>query len=276
MNDEIIEFEDRSYVDPNVGLAENDQFIEKFRNLQAQNQAQINRDTYNLGTPVPSNLGGLTGAEGLWNVRYQRPQVNAAVENLKQTMQQQALNTAMENQLTAAKNRANQAQRTYNRALQEQYAKDRAKANSGTGGTGGNTPDNNGGGGLGVDTTTPSGSGDLVVEQATASFAPNQTAQNAMDKIIYDLTTKGGYDNAGSIGLTYGTPGNYSYVALKRNATGGITGGTVYELIGDQLVPRGDYNTSGITNFLNNVVNSGNRVYDFNGTDWSGKWGLII
>lgn len=137
MNDEILTFEDRIYTNPEVSMAEQDQFIDKFRNIQAQNQAQINRDTYNLGTPVSSNMGGLTGAEGLWNAQYQRPQVNAAIENLRQVNVQQALNTAMQNQQNAMANRINQAKRAYYRAQQEASARDRANANQPS-----NTPDN--------------------------------------------------------------------------------------------------------------------------------------
>lgn len=131
--DETLEFENRLYVNPEVSMAEQDQFIEKFRNLQGQNQAQINRDTYNLGTQVPSNLGGLTGAEGLWNAQYQRPAVNAAIENLRQVNLQQALNTAMQNQQNAMAERINQAKREYNRAS--------ARSGGGSGGGNGNQGD---------------------------------------------------------------------------------------------------------------------------------------
>lgn len=137
MNDETISFEDRIYVNPEVSMAEQEQFMEKFRNVQGQNQSQINRDTYNLGTPVSSNLGGLTGAEGLWNVQYQRPAVNAAIENLRQVNMQQAVNTAMQNQQNAIANRLNQTKRAYYRAQQEASARDRANANQPS-----NTPDN--------------------------------------------------------------------------------------------------------------------------------------
>lgn len=133
MNNETIEFEGRSYVNPEISMAEQDQFIEKFRDIQAQNQAQIDRDTYNLGTPVSSNLGGLTGAEGLWNAQYQRPQVDSAIANLRQINLQQAVNTAMQNQQSAIQNRINQAKRAYYRAQQEAYARDRANTNSGNG-----------------------------------------------------------------------------------------------------------------------------------------------
>lgn len=132
MDSETIELENRSYVNPEISMAEQDQFIEKFRSIQDQNQAQIDRDTYNLGAPVSSNLGGLTGAEGLWSAEYQRPQVNSAIANLRQINLQQAVNIAMQNQQNAMQNRINQAKRAYYRAQQEAYARDRAKANSST------------------------------------------------------------------------------------------------------------------------------------------------
>lgn len=128
--DETITFEDRSYVNPQVSLAEQDQFIERFKDIQSQNQAQINQQTQALGSQVPSNQGGLVGAEGLWNVQYQRPQVNAAIENLRQANQLQALNTVMSNEQNAMANRLNQAKRAYYRAQQEQSKRDRDKANT--------------------------------------------------------------------------------------------------------------------------------------------------
>lgn len=149
MGNETIEFEDRLYVNPELSMAEQDQFIEKFRNIQSQNQAQINRDTYNLGTPVSSNLGGLTGAEGLWNTQYQRPQVNAAIENLRQVGVQQAVNTAMANQQNAMQNRINQAKRAYYRAQNEAAARDRANANNPNNP---NKPDDSKRGGVDVET----------------------------------------------------------------------------------------------------------------------------
>lgn len=113
MNDNsVFTFEDeRSYVNPQTGLDESNTFIEQFRNIQAQGNQQINQDTYNLGTPTTPNLGGLTGAEDLWQARYQTPQVNQQVASLKQQAQQTALNTALGNLQGMWQNRYNQAKR---------------------------------------------------------------------------------------------------------------------------------------------------------------------
>ncbi len=129
MDKETFEFEDRVYVDPQISLNEQNDFIDKFRNLQTSNQAEINQQTQSLGSDVPSNQGGLIGAEGTWNVQYQRPQVNAAIENLRKANQLQALNTVMANEQSAMANRLAQAKRAYQQAQQERYKKDRDKAN---------------------------------------------------------------------------------------------------------------------------------------------------
>lgn len=115
-DDEVISFEDRLYVNPEISSREQDAFIDKFQAIQEQNQAQINQDTYNLGTPVSSNLGGLTGAENLWTTQYRGPAVDAAIANLRQVNLQQLINASMQNQQNAMANRINQAKRRYNRA----------------------------------------------------------------------------------------------------------------------------------------------------------------
>lgn len=115
-NDTIFETEERLYVNPQTSLDEQTEFINTLRDIQAQNTAEINQNTYNLGTPVTSNIGGLTGSEGLWQAQYQTPQTQATVAGLKAAMQQQALNTELQNQQNFWKNRYNQAQRRYNRA----------------------------------------------------------------------------------------------------------------------------------------------------------------
>lgn len=115
-NDTIFEEESRFYVNPQTSLNEQQQFLSTLRDIQAQNTAEINQNTYNLGSPVTSNIGGLTGSEGLWQAQYQTPQTQATVAGLKAAMQQQALNTELQNQQNFWKNRYNQAQRRYNRA----------------------------------------------------------------------------------------------------------------------------------------------------------------
>lgn len=121
---EFYEYEDRAYINPTLSSGEQEQFIDNLRNVQSQNNAQIAEQTYNLGTEIPSNLGGLGGGESYFTSRYQTPQVGEMVETLKTAAQAQALNDVMSNYKSQLQNRYKQAYRTY------------SKRNRGTGGTG--------------------------------------------------------------------------------------------------------------------------------------------
>ena len=107
--------DDMRYINPQVGLDESNAFIENLRNTQGQRTQEIAEDTYNLGTAVPSNLGGLGGAGTYFTSRYQTPQTNDAIANLRATAQAQALNDAMNNTLAQAKERYNKAYKAYQR-----------------------------------------------------------------------------------------------------------------------------------------------------------------
>lgn len=128
---EVTEFENRSYVNPQAALGESDTFIDNLRQTQQANTQQIAQDTYDLGTAVPSNLGGLMGGEGYWTSRYQTPQTNATVANLRSAAQAKALNDVLANEQAIWKNRYQQAYRNY-------QSRQNAKANqpSTTGGGG--------------------------------------------------------------------------------------------------------------------------------------------
>ena len=81
------------------------------RNTQGQDTAQIRQDTYNLGTAVPSNLGGLAGGSGYFRSRYQTPQTNSMVADLRAAAQSQALSTLLNNEIGKAKKRYSDAYR---------------------------------------------------------------------------------------------------------------------------------------------------------------------
>ena len=104
-------FEDRRYINPQVSLDEQNTFIDNYRTSQGQRTEKIAQDTYNLGTAVPSNLGGLSGAGNYFTSRYQTPQTNEVISELRKTAQAQALNDAMSNELAKLKERYNQAYR---------------------------------------------------------------------------------------------------------------------------------------------------------------------
>lgn len=123
---EFTEVEGRSYVNPQVALDESNTFIDNLRSTQQANNQQIQTDTYNLGTEIPSDLGGLTGGEGYFTSRYQTPQTVSAVANLRATAQAAALNQALANEQEVWKKRYNDAYRKYQKGVYD-------KANNGSG-----------------------------------------------------------------------------------------------------------------------------------------------
>lgn len=137
-SDEFYEFEDRAYLNPTLSSGEQEAFINNLRNTQNQNNAQIAEQTYNLGTEVPSNLGGLGGGEAYFTSRYQTPQVGEMTETLKAAAQAQALNDVMANYNSQLQNQYKQAYRSA-----QSRARRRAGGTGGTGGTGGNDDDGN-------------------------------------------------------------------------------------------------------------------------------------
>ena len=140
--------EDRRYINPQVGLDESNAFIDNLRSSQQANTQEIAQDTYNLGTAVPSNLGGLGGAGSYFTSRYQTPQTNEVIANLRSTAQAQALSEAMSNKLAQAKERYNQAYRA---------AKKRSSGTTGT--TASTSPATTGGTELDSTTRNPFWSG---------------------------------------------------------------------------------------------------------------------
>ena len=130
-NDEFYEYEDRAYINPTLSSGEQEAFISNLRDIQGQNNAQIAEQTYNLGTAVPSNLGGLGGGEAYFTSRYQTPQVNDMVATLQSAAQAQALNDVMSNY-------QNQLQNRYKQAYRSAQKRARARAAAAAAGTGGN------------------------------------------------------------------------------------------------------------------------------------------
>lgn len=113
---EFTEVEGRGYLNPQVALDESNTFIDNLRSTQQANNQQIQTDTYNLGTEIPSNLGGLTGAESYFTSRYQTPQTASAVANLRATAQATALSQVLANEEAMWKKRYNDAYRRYQKS----------------------------------------------------------------------------------------------------------------------------------------------------------------
>lgn len=96
-SNEAYDFEGNKYVNPTLSRDEQMQFIDNLRAVQAGNNAEIQTDTKNLGTDVPSNQGGLVGGEDYFLERYQKPQLDGMVANLRASAQAKALSTVLAN-----------------------------------------------------------------------------------------------------------------------------------------------------------------------------------
>ena len=127
LDDFSYEEDGRRYVDPQVGYNESSAFINNFRDTQKEETDKIFSDTQRLGTNVPSVKGGLSGAGSYFKARYQTPQTNATIANLKAAASAQALQEVMNNELAKAKKRYNDARRM---AEQSERDKDKTKTPS--------------------------------------------------------------------------------------------------------------------------------------------------
>ena len=132
-NDDFVEVDGRYYVNPQASLDESNEFISNLRDTQQADTEKIATDTRNLGTNVPSDLGGLVGADSYFTSRYQTPQTNAAVANLRATAQAAALNQALANEQAIWKKRYQDAYRNY-----QKRSYNRARYGSSGGSSGGN------------------------------------------------------------------------------------------------------------------------------------------
>ena len=110
------EVEGRQYLNPQVALDEGNQFIDKLRAIQGQQNQEIAQQTQNLGTSVPSDLGGLTGANSYFTSRYQVPQTNSVVANLRAANQATALNQVLQNEQEIWKKKYQDAYRKYQKS----------------------------------------------------------------------------------------------------------------------------------------------------------------
>lgn len=140
-NQEYYDYEDRRYVNPVTSRDEQLAFANNLRSVADNDIAKIKSDTYNLGTHVPSNIGGLTGSTGLWNKNYVSPKVESMTQGLRAVAQSSALENAMNNYLGQKKQ---QYQNAYKAAAK------RAASRGGSGG-GGYTTGGTGGGNSGND-----------------------------------------------------------------------------------------------------------------------------
>lgn len=181
LNDsDFVEVEGRYYTNPQVALDESNKFIDNLRSTQQANNQQIQTDTYNLGTAVPSNLGGLTspvtdgnGGAGMsyFTSRLQTPQTNSAVANLRAAAQAQALNEVLANEQAIWKNRYQNAYRNYQK-------RQNARANAPTPTTTTNPYANVPGDEPDYETTTPGGTGGAALSGLPGAYTVVDPAGN--------------------------------------------------------------------------------------------------
>ena len=110
---EVTEFEDRVYLNPQIGLDESTSFIDNLRTTQGQQNQEIFQQTEKLGTDISSNLGGLTGGESYFTSRFQTPQTSSAVSNLRAAAQATALNQVLANEQAKWQKRYKDAYQAY-------------------------------------------------------------------------------------------------------------------------------------------------------------------
>ena len=189
---EVTEVEGRTYVNPQIALGESDTFIDNLRQTQQANTQQIAQDTANLGTEVPSNLGGLMGGEGYWTSRYQTPQTNATVANLRSAAQAKALNDVLANEQAIWKNRYQQAYRNYQK---RQYDKANTPKTQNPGTTDSSEPD------VEKNVTTPQeffGVPDTIVSETDTHYIYTDPKTGEQTKVSKDYM-KQIYDENGNI-----------------------------------------------------------------------------
>lgn len=204
---EYTEVEGRAYANPQVAIDETNTFIDNLRSTQGKQNQEIFTDTQMLGMDIPTNQGGLMGANSYFTSRYQTPQTNSAVANLRATAQAAALNEVLSNEQAIWKKRYQDAYKAYQK---RQYD----KANSGGGSTYGG--DSGGGEDPGFNPT------DEIVAKVVPNFSPAGSGT-----YMFSPTTLG--NNSGSslgTGSSLSTRTNTLYPAgevnIVRNKGGGI------------------------------------------------------
>lgn len=135
---EYKEVEGRAYLNPQVAVDETNTFIDNLRASQNRQNQEISTDTQRLGTNVPSDLGGLIGADSYFTSRYQTPQTNSVVSNLRAAAQANALNQILQDEQAMWKKKYQDTYRDYQK---RQYRKAYGGGSGGGsgGGNGGNT-----------------------------------------------------------------------------------------------------------------------------------------
>ena len=264
-SEEAIEYEDRTYVNPQTIVDQTSDFITNLRNTQQANTQEIANQTSALGTEVPSNLGGLGGATSYWTSRYQTPQTNSAIAELRSAAQATALTEALQNEKDAMQKRYNDAYRAYQqRSWNKTY-----NYNTGSGGGGG-------GDGEGDDPDYTS-SGDALTVGENDVVLPEDTNSGFTQSYAQTNALTGGGVPAGTAGTAY------TLVDKNGNKTGiriYSSNQTVSGVETPYMSYTGDVNRGlfggiqygGGTKMIQDTIASGGRLLDSGGTDITTGW----
>ena len=236
-DNEVTEVEGRKYLNPNLVVDETNTFIDRLRNTQQANMQQTATQTQRLGTDVPSNLGGLTGAGSYWSSRYVTPQTSSAVSNLRAAAQAQALNQALANEEARWKKKYQDAYNAYQK---------RSWDNS-----------NGGGGGSGNPTGNPDKDG--IVKTTV-----DDSEGGSYEPLGYNETKETGADifaGKGQNVISYVINGKRYYANVYSQ-----TGFANDRYTGMDTSEGMSYEGQKALDYLNDIVNRGGKIYASDGT----------
>lgn len=254
MNNESYDFEDRKYVNPTLSRDEQLSFVDNFRNMQQSNMNQIARDTHNLGTDVPSNLGGLTGSERLWNASYVAPKVNSMISGLRATAQAKALNDVLGNYQEQMKKRYNDA-----------YMAAQRRASGGDDGSSDSDDDDDSIDYTANDTEAPNSQGNI--DTVTKHSGPRAyTDSNAPESSLPDITSGGKLPSSGASSYYLVAPdGSRTQLSITKNISGVSMDTPMYSIGGSE----------NIRNRLGGLISRGYRIQRGN-QDITSTYGITM
>lgn len=262
MNDnETFKVNDRVYVDPNVSLNEQTAFIDQLRQAQQDSNEQITSATKALGSDLPTSMGGLTGAGGTWRARYQTPQVESTIADLRAAAQAQALNEQLSNELAQKQQLYKQA---YRAASKKKEQEEKATES----------------GGLKVDTNEGQSKGtslqtayDPIGNPLPADVSAYDLSGQGEDGLNEALNRINGIKGGGQLPNTGGYGIKFNYKGRQYPAVVYSSGG---QIIGVET-PFASYNGAAGEKFLTDSVANGGKIIDANNDkDITSIWKLIV
>lgn len=237
--EEFQEVEGRLYANPQTIIDESNTFIDNLRATQGQQNQEITQQTQRLGTDVPTNLGGLTGAEGYFTSRYQTPQTNSVVANLKAAAQAAALNQVLANEQEMWKKRYNDAYRAYQKRAYDASKTPQNPSTTGPSNLGVDVNSGDSGEGGANENTTTTGPGYVTSVQGGLNIYTDQSGGKWTLRNLQggDEVLLGGLTNVGGNLLrTFpdGTP-------LTNGSVYNAGGGRVFMYVQNSQYPNGSF-----------------------------------